>query len=516
MGNSRTEYIAKNSLFGLVNKALTLVLGFISRSVFIYFIDITYLGVNGLYSEILQMLSLVELGFGSALIFALYKPVADNDQEKTVKLLDFYKKTYRIIALIMTVIGISFVPFLQYIVKGADNLTIGQLRLYFIIFLINTVAEYFVSYKYSYLNALQKNYISTNINSVVHTIMVVSQIIIIVVAKNFLAYLLTHTVILLISKIFISVYLNKKFPILAQKATQKFTRQEKAPIYKDISGLVMHQFSSIAVHSTDNIIISSLSGMGVVAVGLISNYNLLMHSVLGIVAIMFTGVISSFGNLVASSSSENYRRSFLDVNFINFWIYGFCSIAFFILVPPFITLWLGEEFVIDTSCFFLMVLNAYLVGQSSIYNNARIAKGNFSKDKYLALLQALVNLAVSIVGAIYLGLIGVYIGTIASRLIYVFFRPILTYRFLFEKSCVDYFKRFIKYLAVVLAVGAITFASTMLILKEITIVTFIIAALIVAVLPNAIFFLLFMRSEEFKNVLVRLKNFVNLKLKKKT
>ena len=126
MGNSRTEYIAKNSLFGLVNKALTLVLGFISRSVFIYFIDITYLGVNGLYSEILQMLSLVELGFGSALIFALYKPVADNDQEKTVKLLDFYKKTYRIIALIMTVIGISFVPFLQYIVKGADNLTIGQ------------------------------------------------------------------------------------------------------------------------------------------------------------------------------------------------------------------------------------------------------------------------------------------------------------------------------------------------------------------------------------------------------
>lgn len=514
MSNSRMTLIVKNSFFGIVSKISSLVLGFVSRTVFIYFLGMTYLGVSGLYTEILQMLSLTELGFGSALIFALYKPVAENDEHTIRKLLDFYKTTYRIIALIISVAGILFVPFIQYIVKGVDNLTLFELRLFFVIYLINTVANYFVSYKYSYINALQKNYIVTNIDMIVHLTTIVVQIIVMAITKSFLAYLMTQTILLVSSKIIISVYLNKKYPILVQKNNEKLTKQEKAPIYKDVRGLVMHQFSSIAIHSTDNIIISSLSGLGVVAVGLISNYNLVMTSVLGFVAIVFSSVISSFGNIVASSNSENYRRSFLDLNFINFWMYGFCAIAFFILLPPFITLWLGKEFLIDKSCFFIIVLNSYLVGQSTIYNNARIAKGHFSKDKYLALLQAVINLVISIIGALYLGLIGVYIGTIVSRLVYVLCRPLLTYRFLFEKSSIEYYKQFIKFLGALCFAGTLTYICTYFILKNVTVTLFVFAMCIVAVLPNAIFLLLFFRTEEFKNILIRIKTFRKIKLRK--
>lgn len=153
---SRTTNAIKNTGFGLLGKLANLILAFLSRTIFIYFLGSTYLGVNGLYSEILSLLSFAELGFGSAMTFAMYKPVADKDTEKIKRLLGFYKTVYRIVAVIITVAGLCLIPFLQYIVKGAEWLNVTELRLYFLIFLANTVVGYFVTYKFAYLNALQK------------------------------------------------------------------------------------------------------------------------------------------------------------------------------------------------------------------------------------------------------------------------------------------------------------------------------------------------------------------------
>lgn len=504
----RTEFIAKNSIWGIVSKLASLILGFASRTLFIYFLGITYLGVNGLYSQILQMLSLAELGFGTALTLAMYRPVAQEDDERIVKLLYFYKGVYRIIAAVVTVCGILLLPFLQYIVKGADELTLFQLRLYFVIFLTNTVINYFVSYKYSYVNALQKNYIITNFDTIANFSVIVIQIIVMIVFKDFLAYLLAHTFLLILSRFCIALYLNKKFPILCKKTEQRLSKEEKKPIYNEIKGLALHQFSSVAIHSTDNIIISSLSGLGVVAVGLISNYNLIMTSVTGFIVVLFNSVTSSFGNLVAVSDTDNYHKAFLDLNFINFWMYGFCSIAFFVLVPPFIKLWLGEQYLIDGVCFLIIVLNTYFVGQSTIYNNARMAKGEFSKDKYWALAQALVNLVVSIIGARLWGLIGVYIGTILSRLLYLCGRPYSTYKTLFNTSCLEYYKKLATYFLAVCVGGAITYFATLFLLENVTLVFFIIAAIMVLIIPNVLFLLFFCKTIEFRNCVQRLKEFV--------
>ena len=511
---TRTNAVIKNSLWGVISKVVNMILGFVSRTIFIYYLGVTYLGINGLYTEILAMLSLTELGFGTALIVAMYKPVAENDRDVILRLLDFYKKAYRTIAITIAGVGLLLLPFLQYIVKGADSITLSNLRLYFLFYLANTVIGYFVSYKFSYVNALQRGYIVTCISLVVNVITIVVQSIAMVLTKSFIVYIAIQTSILLAANIFKMIYLNSKFPILKEKPNRKLTKEEMAPIYHEVKGLALQQFSSVAIHSTDNIIISALTGLGVAAVGLISNYTLLTSSVLGFVVILFNSLTASFGNLVATSTTEHYRKTFLDLNFVDFWLYAFCSIAFLVLIPPFITLWIGEVYLIDAVSFVLIILNCYLQGQSTIYNNVRISKGNFNKDKWVSLTQALINLVTSVIGAYYLGLVGVYIGTIVSRVFFVVARPIVTYRFMMDKSPWDYFSRFIKYFVATVFAGAVTYFVCSHVLVTVNIWTFLLAAVVVAALPNMIFLALFFRDAEFKSVVKRALNIIGSVLKK--
>ena len=195
---ARIQNALRNTKYGLLGKIVNLCLGFVTRTIFIYILGSTYLGVNGLYSEILGLLSFAELGFGSAMTFKLYKPVAEGDREKTIELLSFYKRVYQIIAAVIAFLGLCLLPCLPSIVKGADWLTVRQLRSYFLIFLFNTVVGYFVTYKYSYLNALQKNYIQTNIETITSSVSSLAQILVIMLTRNFLLYLLINSAVLTI------------------------------------------------------------------------------------------------------------------------------------------------------------------------------------------------------------------------------------------------------------------------------------------------------------------------------
>ena len=502
---SRTQNAMKNIFFAMLSKMITLFLNFFSRTFFIYYLGNTYLGINGLFSEILTLLSFTELGFGTALNFSLYKPVADEEWGKTQRLLKFYKNVYRIIALIISVLGVSLVPFLQYLVKGVDGVGIAELRIYYIFFLLNTVVGYFVSYKYSLVNAQQKNYITTNYEFVSNTIIVLAQIITIVATRNYLYYLAIHTILLIISRMVLSIYLNKKFPVLKLKKVEPLSKEERKPIYLEVKGLILHQFASVAIHQTDNIIISSLTKAGVKAVGYISNYNMLINAVTGMVVLIFNNIVSGFGNLIATSGKKNFQRVFKELNFINFWIYGFCAIAFYILIPPFIQLWIGEQYLIDDVSFFLIVLNCYLMGQSIIYNNARNAYGNFNSDKWISFVQALINLVISVIGAKFLGLVGVYVGTILSRVWFVLMRPCKTYEMMFGVPVTEYYKQFFKYISSVLAIGVITTILVKNIVQQVTLYTFILIMGIVVIVPNLCFGILYCKTEEYGDVKERVK-----------
>ena len=506
---SRTSNVIKNTFYGVIGKFIGLGLSFISRTVFINYLGSTYLGVNGLYSEILSMLSFAELGFGSALIFSMYGPVARGEQEKTLQLLDFYKKTYRWIACTVAIIGISLLPFLQYIVKGTtDNITLFELRLYYVIFLFNSVVSYFVTYKYSYVNVLQKNRIITNFNTTVNFVSVIVQIIIIWTTRSFLWYLLAHCFVLLLSKVVVSIYLNNKFPILTQKPSAPLDKSDQKNIFREVKGLALHQFAGIAVHSTDNLIIAAITNLGIVGVALISNYTLIINNVTGFITVFFSQFAVGFGNLATENNPERYREVFRESYFLSFWIYGFSSIAFYILIPPFITLWLGQEYLIDNLSLLLIVTNCFLQGQYLGYHYARTAKGNFKRDQWLAFIQAIVNLVVSIIAARFMGLAGVYVGTVVSRLVAVIARPLSTYRFVFGRSPWEYYVYLLTYGGTALLAGIITWLLTKNILAYNSFISLFAAAVIVLIIPNLIFFLLFFRTKEFQSLLARVKSII--------
>lgn len=510
---SRTTNLIRNTIYGVAGKVLTLILSFASRTAFIYLLGDTYLGVNGLYTEVLSVLSVAELGFGSAMVYAMYAPIARKDDVKIVQLLDFYKKIYRVIALVIATLGICLLPFLQYIVKGADTLTLHELRLYYLIFLFNTVVNYFVTYKYSFANAQQLNYIVNTFDALVNMTVIAVQTLVILITRNFLVYLLAQSVTLLLSRIAAAVYLNRRFPLLKQKPETPLPKEERQGIFKEVKALSFYQFASAAVHSTDNIIISSLGNLGVTMVGLVSNYTLIINNVVAFVDILFINSTSGFGNLVAEGTTQQYRKAFHEMSFLASWLYGFCAIAFFVLLPPFITLWIGQEKLIDTLSLLLLTVNCFLLGTYAVYYRARNAKGNFGKDKWLAMNQAIINLVVSVICARTMGLPGVYVGTIVSRLYTIISRPLRTYRFLFDTSPREYFLRLAGYSLTVVCAGFATWLLCGMILTEVTWLRFAGAVGIVAVVPNMLFALAYCRMEECASLLYRIKDIVGGKKK---
>ena len=488
-GKSRTAFAAKSSIYGLVGKGVSLLVSFVSRTVFIHILGKYYLGINGLYSEILSFLSFAELGFGSAMTFALYGPVEREENEKVRELMQFYKVTYRLIAFVVLAFGLAVTPFLQYIVNGAEGLSLFELRLYFLIFLANTVTTYFVTYKFGYSNAIQEAYVSTNFDTLTNLVCVFVQLVALVLTGSFLVYLLSYTATLILSRFAVAFYLNRRYPILKEKP--------------EVKGLAIHQFSSVAVHATDSIIISAVPALGVAVVGAVSNYNLVINAVSAIVLILFNSVVAGFGNLAVTSTKERFEKVFEEANFANFWIYGLCTVCFVVLLTPFVELWAGSDYAIDTASLVLIIFNFYLQGQSTIYNNARIAKGNFNMDKWWSLLQAVINLVVSVAVAMRLGLVGVYIGTVVSRLVFVVSRPSCTYRFLFGKSPSAYFRKLLIYFAAVVVATITCRAACAPLLSSLGWHTLIASAVICLVVPNLIFFALFRGSVEFEALRVR-------------
>lgn len=282
----RVRYATRNIIFGFLGSGATTLLNFILRQVFITHLGDTLLGVQDLYSEILTMLSLAELGVGTALNYSLYGPVARGEREKIKSYMQLYKKAYRTIAIVIAVIGLALVPFLSWIVKNADYLTLRQLRVYYLLFLFNTVTTYFVAYKYSLANAEQKNYIQTNADAISKAVSVVLQLLGLLVLPNYLLYLLIQVGVSLGQKIFISCYLNRKYPLLLEKNVEPLTKEETGAVVDKTKALMLHRIGDMARLQTDAIIISSC--LGVVWVGLIGTYKMIVNSVSGYVNLIST------------------------------------------------------------------------------------------------------------------------------------------------------------------------------------------------------------------------------------
>lgn len=499
----RVQHAVKNIAFGYVGNLTSTVLGFVLRTVFIMKLDETLLGVNGLYTGVLTMLSLAELGIGTALNFSLYAPVANKEYEKIKSYMEYYKKAYRAIALVITVIGLALIPFLKYFIKNPGNYGMQELTIYYLIFLFNTISTYFVSYKYSLVNAEQKNYIQTNILTITKLMTIISQLVVLWFTSNFLLYLLTAAIVELLQKIYVSHYLNKLYPYLKEKDIIPLGNEEKREIREKTKALVCHKVGDVARLQTDSIIISSF--ISVSLVGIIDNYLMIINSVSGFVNVIFNSVISGFGNLIATESKEKQYEMFRIYRFTANWVYGLSAIGFYLLLTPLVYLCWGEKWMLQGPAIAFLLIDYYFKGDRIVLSNFKTAAGVFQQDKWLALIQGAVNLVISVALVQSMGLVGIYIGTLVSGLIANITKPFIIYEICFGIKAKNYFRESSKYLFAMIVVLMIIIPISNRMLNEITIYSFLKMAILIMVVYNVVFLILYGRTREFRYLIDMMK-----------
>ncbi len=459
-------------------------------------LDETLLGVNTLYTDILSVLSLADLGIGSALNYSLYKPVAEQNQEKVKSYMRLYKRAYLAIAGVIAIVGIVLIPFLPFLIQDSKGITGRELMLYYLIFLFNTVSTYFVAYKYSLANAQQRNYIQTNIATITKMITVSAQIAVLLVTKNFLLFLLTQSVVELLQKIFVSIYFNRLYPYLKERDVKKLEKRETDVVVTKTKALMLHKIGDVARMSTDSIIITYFMDVG--WVGIVGNYTMIITYAVNFIGVIFNSVISGFGNLVATESKEKQYAMFCVYRFAACWLYGFAAVGFWLLLTPLITgIWLNEKWGLGQTVLTLMLVDFYFKGGRTVLVNFKIAAGVFEQDKYLALFQGVVNLVLSIVGIQYIGLAGVYVGTVVSGVLANLIQPVIVYRDCFDKKAWTYFTDSAKYIGVIAGIVLLLVPIKGFIMQQVNLMTFIVTAGVITIVYQMIFFVCFRKTQEF-------------------
>ena len=440
---------------------------------------------------------LYELGIGTPLTI-VHAPVARNDYEKIKSYMLLYKKAYRTIACVIAVIGVAIAPFLKYLIKDPGSNSWRDLTIYYFIFLFNTVSTYFVAYKYSLVNAQQKNYIQTNVITITKTITVSLQIIGLLVMPNFYLYLMTSAIVELLQKIFVSFYLDKLYPYLRDKKVEKLSEKEVGEIVSQTKALVLHKVGDMARLQTDTAIIGAF--IDVTTVGFVGTYNYVISSVSNFVNIIFNSVLSGFGNLIATESKEKQYLMFRVYRFLACWVYGFSAIGFYLMLTPLIMLWVGEARILPDIVIGCIMLDYYFKGERIVLSNYKTAAGVFEQDKYLALIQGAVNLVISIVLVQKIGLVGIYIGTIISGFIANITKPLIIYKVCFGRKAGIYFLDSLKYVSVNAVVLGVLMLIKQQLMTTVTIPMFLVMIVIITVVFNGVFLLVFGRCEEFKYV----------------
>ena len=491
----RVRLAARNILFGYVGQITTSLLSFVLRTIFIHYLSRELLGINSLYTSILSILSMAELGIGTALNYALYRPVAEHDTEKIKSYMQMYRRAYWTIGLVVAGIGLAISPFLRYLVNKPGAITVTQMTIYYFIFLFNTVISYFVAYKYSLCNAEQKNYIQTNIQTVTKLVSTMAQIIVIVATQNFLLYLLTDAFVQVAQKFFVNWYLNRLYPYLCDKKIKPLSKEESGEIWTKTKALILHRVGDTARLQTDSLIISSM--IEVAVSGMVDNYTMVINTVSNFINVIFSNLISGFGNMIATESEERQYGMFRVYRFCAVWIYGLVGVGFYVLLTPLIRIWIGESWVLPSLAVNLLILDLFFKGDRVVLSNFKTAAGVFEPDKYLALIQGVVNLILSIWLVKPMGLAGIYVGTVISGLIANITKPIIIYRVCFHRGAKGYFIDGIRHYAFVGAVAAICKLISRPVIHNLNILTFVIMFLIIIVIYNGVFVLLYHRTEEF-------------------
>lgn len=501
----RTEKSIKNIISSMIGQFFGILIALITRAVFVKTLSKNYLGVDGLFSNILTLLSLIELGVGPAMTFSMYKPLRDKNQEKIKTLINMYKKLYIGIGSCIFVAGIILIPFLKFFISDIN--TLDNIYIIYFLYLINSCITYFYSYKSSILITDQKKYIYNLYHYICFVGYNVLQIIVLLIYKNYILFLISQIIFCLIENILLVNKTNKLYPYLKGKNIKKIEIDEKNKIIRNIKAMIFHKLGAVVVNATDNIILSKFVGIN--AVALYSNYLLITNNIKKIVTQIFDSVIASVGNLVAEGNEKKIYEVFNKMFFFNYYIYTVICSCLIILFNDFIRMWVGSEYEFSFFIVVIISLNFYLSGTRKTVLAFRDAMGLYWYDRYKPLIESLLNIVASIVLAIKFGTIGVLLGTLISNVCTnLWIEPLILFKYGFKKDVKEYYIKYIKCLINFLGCTFFSYFMLKYIFIEINVLTFLLKCIACFVIINIILIFFNRKKEEYifyKNLVIKLK-----------
>lgn len=491
MSNSRSKNALLNIVFGYAAQMGILILSFVGRRIFLRFLSIDYLGINGLYSNILTVLSLAELGLDTAVLYSLYKPVADNNIPLINSLLKYFRKIYTVLALGIFAVGLALIPFLKFIVKS--NLNSTDLVIFYLLFLVNTVASYFVAHKVAFLSACQEQRIQKLVMLSSNLILQVLHIIVLLIWKNYYVYVSATVVTTIINNLILNAICNKIHPHLKEKTEP--VSFEKGPIRNRIYSTFVYKIGGVAINNTDNILISML--VSTAAVGFYSNYYTLISAIQGFIAIISTSLISGIGNLGAGGDKKRQYEIFSMVLLFYHFVAALGLVGFSLLFNDVITVWLGSKYLFDGKTVFIIAFNFYITNAITPIWMYREANGLFDQVKYLMLIRAAINIVLSVALGKICGTFGILLATAISLIATNFwYEPNILFKEIFGAPVLNYWTGQIKYFSATVLGLIIAYYSVRNISNGI--IMLLIKAVIIAVSVSLPFFAVSCKSTEFK------------------
>lgn len=503
---TRTKNGTRNIAAGFLNKLVQILLPFFARTVFIYTLGSEYLGLSSLFSSILMVLNLSELGFGSALVFSMYRPIAENNKTKICALLSVYKKIYLSIGVIILIVGLALIPFLPYLIKGGIPSGINIYYLY-LLYLGNTVISYFIyAHRKALLIAYQRSDVISNINTIATIALNAIQIVILFLTHNFYLYVLIYFLFTIIESIWAGALSKKFYPSL--DAEGNITVEDKKAIGKHVKGIALQQICSTSRNTMSSIVISSFLGLSIVTI--YGNYFMILASIHAFLYQIPHSIKATVGNSIASESLEKNYKDFSVIYLVYLWISGWCATCLVCLYQPFMRMWMGEELMFPMHTVILLCLYFIILSMADILALYKDAAGLWWYGRYRVVIEAISNIILTILFGYLWGINGILLAPILTMTIIGHgYGGWIVFNYYFKAY--NFFSFILKQLLYLILIACIS-AFTLLICNLIYdggAFELILRGVVCLIVPNAMYYVVFKKFREFnyaKEMISRVKN----------
>lgn len=497
---ARTKNTMRNVFFGSINKVMNIFLPFFSRTVIIYVLGAKYLGLSSLFSSVLSFLSLAELGVGSAMVYSMYKPIAENDTKTINALLNLYKRLYRIIGSIILGIGLMILPFLHIIVT--EELP-GSINLYtlYSIYLFNAVLSYWVfAYKSAVILAFQREDINSKISLVIVPLSYIFMLGSLFLTRNYYAYVIWLPVFTLLTNFIRAFAVNKQFPQFRPEG--EVEPELKRSISKKVKALIGTKLNTVVLNAADNIVMSAF--LGLTAIAIYGNYYLIMSSITSFTGIIYSSMTAGLGNSLATESKEKNYSDFLKFSFMNSWMVGWCTVCLICLYQPFMELWVGEALMFPFGIVLQFGLYFYIYQIRKIPVVYKDAAGIWWEDRFRPYVCMIVNLLLNVLLVQFIGVSGIILSTVFSLLISIPWENYTIFKYVFNCSSKNYYLKMVYNLATMSIGGVVTFVICNFLGGGITMLF--VKGMVCVIVPNVIFFAFNYRKTECTNSVTFIKS----------